>query len=117
MFLGLWIAGILTGLLMMWALGYLITNRAVIFKQLIVAGVVEAIQIGICIIAAIGQLRGATAADGVTLWGYLLTCLILLPIAAAWALADRTRISSAALAVVTFTLVICQWRVWQVWSA
>lgn len=100
-----------------WASWRAIRNQPVIFIQLIAAGVIEALIVIQGVIAAAAQFSGRVIADPVTLWGYILTCLVLLPIAAAWALVDRTRTSSIAMVVITVCLVVCYWRIWQVWVA
>lgn len=116
MYGALWLAAILTGFLAVWGLYFAIIDRAVIFKQLIVAGVVEVLMLVIAVAMAVQQIGGYAVKDGITLWGYLLTCLILLPIGGAWALIDRTRTSSIALVILSISLVVCQWRLWQVWT-
>ena len=60
--------------------------------------------------------RGNGPDDAVTFWGYLATALVLLPVAAAWAFAERTRWSSVVLLVAALTVVVMQWRLVQVWN-
>ncbi|MDO5727835.1 MAG: hypothetical protein Q4Q03_07915, partial [Bowdeniella nasicola] len=79
--------------------------------------VIEVLIIVQGIVTVIAQLSGQAIVDPITLWGYILTCLILLPIGAAWAVIDRTRTSSIAMVVITVCLVVCYWRIWQVWVA
>ena len=117
MYLAIWLSGALTGVLALWAAYFAIVDRAVIFKQLIFAAVIEAVVVVTAIIAGIHQARGYVVSDAITLWGYLLTCLILLPIAGAWAFVDRTRTSSIAMVIVSLSQVVCLWRVWQIWVA
>ena len=51
-----------------------------------------------------------------TFWGYLVTALLLLPVAAAWAFAERTRWSSVVLLVAALTVAVMEWRLVQVWT-
>ena len=54
--------------------------------------------------------------DGVLLWGYVLTQLLVLPIAAAWAFAERTRWSSVVLLVAALTVAFLEYRLLQIWG-
>ncbi|WP_342748092.1 hypothetical protein [Sanguibacter antarcticus] len=51
------------------------------------------------------------------LWGYLVTALLVLPLAAAWAFAERTRWSSVVMLVAALTVAFLEWRLVQIWSA
>ncbi|MDO5700054.1 MAG: hypothetical protein Q4P36_01095 [Bowdeniella nasicola] len=113
----LWIGGLLSAVLALWAVMFAILDRAVILKQLIVAGVVEVVVLVVMMLVIIAQVGGVHLSDPITLWGYLLTCLILYPIGGAWALVDRTRVSSLALAVLAISQTVCMWRIWVVFSA
>lgn len=107
----------LSSLLTLWALVFVIVDRAVILRQLIGAGLVEAALLVQLLVAGAGQLGGHEVSDPVTLWGYLIVALLLLPVATAWALAERTRWSSVVLAVAAFAIVVMEGRIWQVWGA
>ncbi len=107
----------LAGVLALWAALFAVRDRAVILRQLIAGGVVEAAILVQMVVAGIGQAGGHPVADPWTLWGYLVVALMVLPLAAAWALADRTRWSSVVLVVAAFTVAVMELRVWQVWSA
>ena len=54
--------------------------------------------------------------DGVLLWGYVLTQALVLPIAAAWAFAERTRWSSVVLLVAAVTVAFLEFRLLQIWG-
>lgn len=98
-----------------WSTWFAVKDRAVILKQLWVAAAVEAmvlVQAVSMIVAAVG---GHALADPGTTWGYVLTSIVLVPAAAAWAFAERTRWSSIVMIIATLALAIVQVRMVQVW--
>lgn len=107
----------LAGALALWALAFAISDRAVVLRQLIGGGVVLAALLVQAVVAAVLQLGGAEVADPVTLWGYLIVAMLLLPGAAVWAFTDRTRWSSVVLVIVAVAIMGMELRIWQVWSA
>ncbi len=52
-----------------------------------------------------------------SLWGYLVTVLLILPFAALWAFAERTRWSSVVLAIAALTVMFLEYRLLQIWGA
>ncbi|UNX53432.1 hypothetical protein MF406_10495 [Georgenia sp. TF02-10] len=117
MLLAVVLAAALTGVLGLWATWFTIRDRAVILVQLIGAAVVEAALVAQGVVALVLVLRGRAVADPWTFWGYLVTAVCLLPVAAVWAMADRTRWSSVVLVAVCVALLAMQARVWQLWTA
>ncbi len=111
------LTAVLVGLLGLWALWFTIVDRAVILRQLIAGGVVEVALLAQVVVGLVSRVGGHQPADPWTFWGYLVTALFLLPVAAAWAFADRTRWSSVVLLVACVALLAMQARVWQVWTA
>lgn len=105
------------GVLVLWAAVFAARSRAVILKQLIAAGVVEVAIVVQMVVAGVLVAGGQTPADPVTFWGYLITALLLLPLAGVWAFADRTRWSSVVLVVAAAALAVMQVRVMQLWTA
>ena len=99
-----------------WAGWRTLRNRPVILRQLMFAGVVEALLLVEVVLAVVRSVSGTGPADVPTFWGYLITALILLPIAAAWAFAERTRWSSVVLLVAALTSAFLQLRLVQVWA-
>ena len=100
MLISVYATAVLTGLLGLWATWFAIRDRPVIFKQLVAGGVVEASLVAQVVVAVAGTAAGHRLAEPWTFWGYLVTALLLLPVAAVWAMADRTRTSSVALLVI-----------------
>ncbi|KAE8764055.1 hypothetical protein [Georgenia thermotolerans] len=111
------ITAVLVGLLGIWALWFTIVDRAVILRQLVAGAVVELALLAQVVVGLVAQAQGHRAADPWTFWGYVITALFLLPVAAAWAFADRSRWSSVVLLVACVALLAMQARVWQVWTA
>lgn len=99
-----------------WAAWRTARDQPVILRQLLVSGVVEALLLVQVVVGLVQVARGDGPADGPTYWGYLVTTLFVLPVAAAWAFAERTRWSSVVLAVAALTVVFLQYRVVQVWT-
>jgi hypothetical protein len=99
-----------------WAGWRTLRGRPVILRQLLFAGVVEALLLVEVVVAVVRSVSGTGPADVPTFWGYLVTALILLPIAAAWAFAERTRWSSVVLLVAALTSAFLQLRLVQVWA-
>jgi len=99
-----------------WATHSALRNRAVVLRQLLAAGVVEALLVGQVAEAAVRSLRGDLPTDPATFWGYLATSLLVLPAAAAWAFAERTRWSSVVLAAAAVTVGVLEFRMLVVWA-
>ena len=99
-----------------WAAVFALRDRAVVLRQLWGGAVVEGAMVLQALVAVVLTVRGTGPADAVTFWGYLLTALLLVPVAAAWAFAERTRWSSVVLLIAALTVAVMQWRVVQVWT-
>lgn len=100
-----------------WALWFVIRDRAVILRQLFGAAAIEAVLVVQAVIAGVRQATSDVALDGALFWGYVATALVILPVAAAWAFAERTKWSSVVLAVAAVTVAFLDWRLWQIWEA
>lgn len=98
-----------------WAGWRAVLDRPVILRQLVAGGVVEALMLVEVVVAAVSSATGAGPADPWTFWGYLLTTLVVLPVAAAWSFAERTRWSSVVLLVAALTVAFLHVRLVQVW--
>lgn len=99
-----------------WAAWFAARDRPVILRQLFGAGAVEVVLVVQAVVAGVLQARGHEV-DGALFWGYLLTAALLLPIAAVWAFAERTRWSSVVLCVASLTVAFLLWRLWVIWGA
>ena len=100
-----------------WAAWRTIRDRPVILVQLWGAAVVEA---GLLVQAVAAGVVAATAAgppDPLIFWGYVATSLLILPFAAVWAFAERTRWSSVVLLVAALTVAFMQYRLLQLWPS
>lgn len=82
------------------------------------AGVIEAGALGLLVLTAI-QVGDADLGGGsaITLFGYLLAALVVLPIGFVWSLAERSRGATAVLAVVGLTEAFLVLRALQIWPA
>nr|WP_194719744.1 hypothetical protein [Cellulosimicrobium arenosum] len=100
-----------------WAVVFVVQDRAVVLRQLWVAAGIEALVVVQMIVLGVLGATGTAPSDPVLLWGYLVTTLFILPAAAVWAFAERTRWSSVVLAVAAVTVAFLEWRAWQIWNA
>jgi hypothetical protein len=100
-----------------WALVFAVRDRAVVLRQLWGAAVVEGLMVVQAVVAGVQQATGADPAEPVVFWGYVVTQLILLPAAALWAFAERTRWSSVVLLVAAVAVAFLQLRLDQTWGA
>jgi hypothetical protein len=110
------LAALLAAALAGWSALFALRDRAVVLRQLWGGAVVEGALLLQVLAAVVETVRGNGPADAVTFWGYLVTALLLLPIAAAWAFAERTRWSSVVLLIAAVTIVVMQWRLVQIWT-
>ena len=99
-----------------WAAWFVVRDRAVVLRQLWGAAVIEGVLVLQAAIAGILAATGSPDIDGVLLWGYVLTQALVLPIAAAWAFAERTRWSSVVLLVAALTVAFLEFRLLQIWG-
>jgi len=88
----------------------------VIWRQLQAGAVVEAVLAVQAVVAVVMAVTRGAPSDAATFWGYLVTTLIILPVAAAWSFAERTRWSSVVLLVAALTVAFLQLRLVQVWQ-
>jgi hypothetical protein len=103
--------------LAVWAGVRALRDQPVILRQLIAGAVVEVLILAQGVVAAVGLARGHELVEPVTFWGYIVVALLLLPGAAVWALAERTRWSSVVLVVAALALAVMSLRVHQLWFA
>lgn len=116
MLVTLCVVGALAALLGLWGLVRSVRNEPVVGKQIPAMAVVEVALLAQCALVAYWQGSGLGKGDPLVLWGYLITELILLPVAFGWSFLERTRWSSAGLALVGVVIAVLQVRVWQIWQ-
>ena len=100
-----------------WAAVRALRDRPVILRQLFAAGAIEAVLLVQLVVVGVLQARGATVTEPVTLWGYLVSLLFVLPAAAVVSFLERTRWSSVILVVAALTTGFLQYRVLVLWVA
>ncbi len=105
------------GALGLWAGIWALRDRAVILKQLIAGGVVEALLLVQAVAALVAVLSGHGLAEPEVFWGYLVVAVLMLPAGAVVAIAERTRWSSVVLLVLALALLVMQYRVLTLWWA
>lgn len=97
-----------------WAAVHAVRGVPTSGRQVVGAGVVEALLLVAVIATIFAQSGGHVTGDPIVLWGYLITALFILPVAVAWAFVDRTRTSAVAMAVCAVTVAIMMWRVLEI---
>ncbi|MBD8058543.1 hypothetical protein IC607_06140 [Cellulomonas sp. JH27-2] len=110
------LVGALCVALAAWAAWFVAADRAVVLRQLWGGAVVEAVLVVQGVIAAAVLATKDHDVDAALFWGYVVVQLIVLPIAAAWAFAERTRWSSVVLLVAALTTGFLEYRLWQIWG-
>ena len=105
------------GAIARWAGIWALRDRAVILKQLILGGVVEAMLLLQVVAALVEVIGGRQIVEPEVFWGYLVVAMLLLPAGAAVALAERSRWSSVALLILAFALLVMQYRILTLWWA
>jgi hypothetical protein len=98
-----------------WAGWFVARDRAVILNQLWGGAVIEGVVLIQGVVAIVLGATGVGAGDPLLFWGYYATTLVILPVAAAWAFAERTKWSSVVLLVASLTVAFLEWRLWQIW--
>ncbi|MDO8107981.1 hypothetical protein Q6348_12320 [Isoptericola sp. b441] len=111
------LSALLSGALGAWAAVRAARDQPVIWRQLKAGAVVEGVLVLEAAVAVVMALGTSRPHDAPTFWGYLVTTLLILPVAAAWSFAERTRWSSVVLLVAALTVAFLQLRLWQVWQA
>ncbi|GAA2527825.1 hypothetical protein [Rarobacter incanus] len=111
-----WISCAPLVVLICWSSVFAAKDRAVILNQLWVAAVGEAIWLIQAIAGGILSRGGGGADDFVTWISYAIIALLMLPGAAAVAFVERTRYSSVVMVVVSFVMLVMQWRMHGIWE-
>lgn len=113
--LGGYAAMAICAVLIVWAAVRAARDRAVVLRQLIVGGVVEALIVVQGIAALVEVIGGREIVEGPVFWGYVIVALLLMPAAVLVGIAERTRWSSVALIVVAFALLVMEYRILTLW--
>ena len=97
---------------------YVVLDRTPDWALLGFAAVIEALTLVLLVVAA-AQVGGVDLSGGrlVTLFGYLVAGLVLLPIGFVWSLAERSRGATAVLMVAGLAQAFVVVRVLQVWPS
>jgi 4-amino-4-deoxy-L-arabinose transferase-like glycosyltransferase len=100
-----------------WALWWAVRDRAVVLRQLWGGAVVEALMLVQAAVAGVRHATGTVPAEPAVFWSYVVTQLVLLPAAALWAFAERSRWSSVVLLVAALAVAFLQLRLNQTWGS
>jgi hypothetical protein len=97
---------------------YVVLDRTPDWGLLGFAAVIEALTLVLLVVAAV-QVGGEDLSGGrlVTLFGYLVAGLVLLPIGFVWSLAERSRGATAVLMIAGLAQAFVVVRVMQVWPS
>lgn len=106
-----------------WAAALVVAGKPIQLREwhgLWLYGVVLLLEVGLLVLLVAGIVRLSTAdrpVDTLAYLGYLLTSLLVPPLAAFWALAERTRWGPAVMVVGCLTVPVLLLRLGQVWDA
>lgn len=80
-------------------------------------GAVEVLLLGQAVIAFIAPFVGNSPTGSlVEFWAYLISALVIPPLAIFWALVERTRWSNVVLGAAAFAIAVMLWRMEQIWT-
>jgi hypothetical protein len=83
----------------------------------IALGLVEVLLIAQVVVALIAPAVGNHASGNlVEFWGYLITAIIIPPLAAFWALAEPTRWGTLVLGIAALAIAVMVYRMYQIWT-
>lgn len=99
-----------------WAVVLVIRDRAPGRPLLVGLAVIEAMLLAQVVISVVLLIGGERPGSTVTFLAYLVGSLLVLPIGAAWALAERSRSSTGVLAVACVTVPVLILRMSEVWG-
>lgn len=108
------VGAVLCAVLAAWAGWRAARDRPVVLRQLYGTALVELYLVAQAVIVAVHPAGGGSG--GAKFWLYAITQLALLPLAALWAFAERTRWSSVVLLVAALVVAFLQYRLLQVWG-
>jgi 4-amino-4-deoxy-L-arabinose transferase-like glycosyltransferase len=100
-----------------WAGWWAVRDRAVVLRQLWGGAVVEGLMLVQAAVAGVRHATGTVPAEPAVFWSYVVTQLVLLPAAALWAFAERSRWSSVVLLVAALAVAFLQLRLNQTWGS
>lgn len=111
-----WVVGLACLVLGVWAAWFTARDRPVVARQLLGGAGVELVLLVQAVLAGVRWSRVAGSVQPGLFWTYVVVQLLVLPLAAAWAFAERTRWSSVVLLAAAVTVGVMEWRQWQIWS-
>jgi len=80
-------------------------------------GLVEVLLIAQVVVALIAPAVGNPATGNlIEFWGYLITAIIIPPLAAFWALAEPTRWGTLVLGIAALAIAVMVYRMYQIWT-
>jgi hypothetical protein len=80
-------------------------------------GAIEVLLVAQAVVAIIAPLVGNPPTGNlVEFWAYLISALVIPPLAIFWALIERTRWSNVVLGAAAFAIAVMLWRMEQIWS-
>ncbi|MGN0065880.1 MAG: hypothetical protein ACI379_16720 [Nocardioides sp.] len=96
---------------------YVVLDREPDWTLLGITGVVELLAVVQAGVGLVQVVRGTHQVDAAVFIGYLLSILVILPLAFFWSLAERSRGATAVLVVAALTVAFLVVRLGQVWTA
>lgn len=107
---------VIAGAVGVWALVSALRNRQASPALIIASGVLLAALLVQLVLSIIAVAIGGSASDPVLFFGYLITAVVLVPLAGFWAFAELSRWGPIVLVAAALTVIIMEVRVEQLWQ-
>ena len=104
------------GLVALWSFADAARNRMPERPLLIALVVIEVLLVAQLVIGIVLLVRGGHRGSLATYLAYLIGCLVVLPVGAGWALAERSRSSTVVLGIACLAIPVMVLRLNEVWS-
>jgi hypothetical protein len=111
-----YVIGALATVTLAWSLVLLVVNRPLTDSLFWGLAVVEVALVVQSMAGFVALARTSRPVNGVTFGAYLVSIVLVLPIATVWGVSDRTRWGTGVLAVGCFTVVVLLARLVQIWG-
>jgi heme A synthase len=103
-------------LVAVWSFVQAARNRPPERSLLIGLAFIEALLVAQLVLGIVLLVRGGLAGNVATYLAYLIGCLLVLPVGAVWALAERSRSSTVVLGITCLAIPVMLLRLNEVWS-
>ncbi|KHL11097.1 hypothetical protein CLV56_2907 [Mumia flava] len=111
-----WLVAVLALVAAAYAGWLMVRNRPVDNPLFYLASVLEVALVAQLVGGCIALAQTSRAVEGITFVGYLLTCVVIPPVAIVWGVAEKSRWGTAVVLVAMLTIAVLVLRLVQLWS-